>query len=387
MRTVDGGKTWEGVYSQRTQSGTFATNGLDVTTCYGIHFDPFNKNRLFISYTDIGLFGSDDSGRSWWSATRGVPNPWVNTTYWVEFDPEIKNRLWGVMSGIHDLPRPKMWRRISPSKYNGGVCLSEDGGRTWKTSIEGMPPTAATHIVLDPRSPAQARTLYVAGFGRGVFKSVDGGKSWTLKNNGIEGREPFAWRLTLTPDGTLYLVVARRSEGESFGNEGDGALYRSRDGAERWEKMKLPEGVNGPNGLAVDPADPQRLYLAAWGRRTEQGAVSGGVYLSTNAGENWKVALTKNQHIYDVTIDPKDSRIAYACGFESSAWRSTDRGEHWQRIRGYNFKWGHRVTPDPANPDKIYITTFGGSLWHGPAIGDPKAAEDIVSPRSLTFSP
>ncbi len=386
MRTVDGGKTWEGVYSRRTPDGTFATIGLDVTTCYGIHFDPFNKDRLFISYTDIGLFGSDNGGQSWWSASRGVPEPWVNTTYWIEFDPEVKGRMWAVMSGIHDLPRPKMWRRNSPVNYNGGVCLSEDGGKTWKSSNQGMPPTAATHIVLDPRSPAEARTLYVAGFGRGVFKSVDGGKSWVLKNAGIEGREPFAWRLALTSDGTLYLVVARRSEGENYGNEGDGALYQSRDGAEHWERIKLSEGVNGPNGLAVDPTDPQRLYLSAWGRRTAQGAVSGGVYLSTNGGENWNPILTKDQHIYDVTIDPKNPQVLYACGFESSAWGSTDRGKTWQRIRGYNFKWGHRVIPDPVNPEMIYITTFGGSAWHGPSRGDPQAIEDIVSPRVLSYS-
>ena len=350
LRTTDGGRNWEGVYSRQMPAETFATTGLDVTTCYGIHFDPFNPRRLFISYTDIGLFGSDDGGQSWWSATHGVPRPWMNTTYWIEFDPEVKGRLWGVMSGVHDLPRPKMWRRSSPANYNGGVCLSEDGGRTWQSTNQGMPPTAATHIVVDPRSPAQARTLYVAGFGRGVFKSVDGGTSWVLKNAGIEGREPFAWRLTLTPDGTLYLVVARRSEGENYGNEGDGALYRSRDGAERWEKMKLPEGVNGPNGLAVDPADPQRLYLAAWGRRTAQGAVSGGVLVSGNGGNSWKEVMTKDQHIYDVTIDSKNPRIVYACGFESSVWRSADRGEHWQRIRGYNFKWGASGRTRPCQP-------------------------------------
>jgi hypothetical protein len=61
----------------------------------------------------------------------------------------------------------------------------------------------------------------------------------------------------------------------------------------------------------------------------------------------------------------------YACGFDQGAWRSDDRGEHWHRLRGFDFKWGHRVVPDPASPDRVYITTFGGSVWHGPATGDP----------------
>ncbi len=55
----------------------------------------------------------------------------------------------------------------------------------------------------------------------------------------------------------------------------------------------------------------------------------------------------------------------------------------WKRIGGYNFKWGHRVIPDPFHPDKIYVTTFGGSVWYGPAKGDAKAPEDIATPVML----
>jgi photosystem II stability/assembly factor-like uncharacterized protein len=238
---------------------------------------------------------------------------------------------------------------------------------------------------MDPASPVNARVLYVAAFGRGVYKSTDDGKTWTARNDGIAGAEPLAWRLARDAKGALYLVVARRSQDGSFGNEFDGALYRSTDGAAHWSRIALPRGVNGPNGVAIDPENPQRLYLAAWGRRTPAGAVDGGIFLSEDGGASWRNVLARDQHVYDVTIDPRDPRILYACGFSSSAWRSTDRGRSWSRIRGYNFKWGHRVIPDPVDPGKIYITTFGGSVWHGPAAGDPKAAEDIETPV-LRFS-
>lgn len=380
MRTTDGGKTWQAVYSRRVPDGGWDTTGLDVTTCYGVHFDPFDANRVFITYTDIGLFRSEDGGRSWLSSIDGVPRRWWNTTYWIEFDPEVRGRVWGVMSRVHDLPRPKMWRSTSPATYEGGVCLSEDGGRSWRAASDGMDPTAATHILLDPSSPADARVLYVAGFGRGVYKSSDGGRTWTLKNRGIEGREPFAWRLARDPHGTLYLIVARRTEDGSYNNPGDGALYRSDDAAETWTRLPLPEGVNGPNGLAIDPEDPQRLYLAAWGRRTPAGARDGGIFLSTDGGRSWRNIFADDQHVYDVTIDPRNG-VLYAAGFESSAWRSSDRGQSWQRIRGFNFKWAHRVIPDPRDPEKIYVTTFGGSVWHGPAAGDPEAIEDIITPE------
>lgn len=381
LKTADGGKTWQAVYTRKSNSSLYTTTGLNVTTAYGVHFDPFDAKRMFISYTDIGLFRSDDGGAGWRTATsHGVPRAWSNTTYWVEFDPEVKGRMWAVMSGTHDLPRPKMWRRTPVARFRGGVCRSDDGGETWTPQTGGMEQTAATHILLDRQSPKDARVLYVTGFGRGVYKSADGGASWALKNNGLPSHEPFAWRLAQSGDGTLYLVLSRRSEDGSIGNDLDGALYRSRDGAESWEKVPLPEGVNGPSGLQVDPANPNRLYLTAWGRKGKEGDLGGGIFVSTDAGATWKQVLDRDQHVYDVTIDPASPAQLYACGFESSVWRSTDRGETWTRVRGYNFKWGHRVIVDPVQPGSIYVTTFGGSVWHGPAAGDPDAIEDIVTP-------
>ncbi len=380
LKTSDGGKKWQAVYSSRLKDRTYTTVGLDVTTCYGVHFDPFDPKRIFISYTDIGLFRSENGGQSWTGSTHGVPERWINTTYWVVFDPEVRGRMWGVMSGVHDLPRPKMWRQRSPENFNGGVCISEDGGRRWNVSAERPPEMAATHILLDPRSPSTARTLYVAAFGKGVYKSTDGGRHWSLKNSGMTEKEPFAWRLAQDSDGVLYLVVARRSEDGSIGNDRDGALYRSTDGAETWTRLTLPEGTNGPNGLAIDPENPRRLYLAAWGRRISSRKSGGGIFLTDDAGASWRQVLDRDQHVYDVTVDPANANTLYACGFESSAWRSVDRGASWGRIRGYNFKWGHRVFPDPADHSMIYITTYGGSVWHGPAEGDPSAQEDIATP-------
>ncbi len=379
MRTVDGGATWVAVYSRKVDDAGWTSRGLDVTTSYGIHFDPFDSTRQFITYTDIGLFRSEDGGVSWNSSTAGVPREWMNTTYWVVFDPKVRGRMWSVNSYTHDLPRPKMWRHNSVLHFKGGVCRSDDGGKHWAKSNTGMDETGATHILLDPTSPVDARVLYVAGFGRGVYKSSDGGNTWALKNAGITQDQPFAWRLARSSNGTLYVVIARRSEDGSIGNAGDGALYRSTDGAEHWAPVPLPEGTNGPNGLAVDPESPDRLYLAAWARATGEHGDGGGIFLSENGGKSWKQVLDKDRHIYDVTVDPKESNVIYATGFESSAWRSADRGLHWTRIPGFNFKWGHRVIPDPLHHDEIYITTFGGSVWHG-SINGRQQGGDIATP-------
>ena len=381
MRSSDGGATWHAVYSRRMSNGAFTSTGLDVTTVYGLHWDPHDSRRMFIDFTDIGLFRSEDGGNTWTPSSEGMPDRWVNTSYWMEFDPEVKGRAWVALSGTHDLPRPKMWRQMPVSRYRGGVAETSDGGKTWQALAAQLPQGAATHILLDRKSPPGARTLYVTMFGRGVYKSTDGGRTWTLKNQGIEGEEPFAWRLTESPrDGALWLVVARRSEDGSAGGPLDGALYRSTDGAEHWTRVPLPEGVNGPNALTVDAEDPQRLYLSLWGRAARPVNRDGGILLSTDGGASWKRLFDRDRNIYDVTQDQRNPNHLYACGFSGSVWRSTDRGAAWQRLRGYNFKWGHRVVMDPVRPDRIFVTTFGGGVWHGPAAGDAKAAEDIVTP-------
>lgn len=380
MHTTDGGANWVALYSRRAGKNGWASTGLDVTNAYGYHFDPFDHKRQFISTTDIGLFRSEDGGESWVSSTAGVPKEWMNTTYWIEFDPAVEGRMWSVNSWTHDLPRPKMWRRKGIRDYRGGVCRSEDGGKTWAKSNNGMEQTAAAHILLDPTSPREARVLYVAAFGRGVYKSTDGGKNWKLKNAGIIQKEPFAWRLARDAKGTLYVLLARRSEDGTIGNDGDGAIYRSRDGAETWTPVAMPQGSNGPNGLAMDPHTPDRLYLAAWARDKGEHGDGGGIYLSEDAGKTWRQVLERDRHIYDVTIDPRDANVLYAAGFESCAWRSTDRGENWTRIAGFNFKWGHRVIPDPDNPKVVYITTFGGGVWRGAVDGEDRPL-DIMTPQ------
>ena len=320
MKSADGGANWYAVYSKKVDGGGYRSTGLDVTNAYGIHFDPFDPKRWFLTMTDIGLFRSGDAGRSWVSSTSGVPRKLVNTAYWMEFDPEVRGRMWAAMSDTHDLPREKMWRRASPSSYQGAIFRSDDGGAAWKMFNDGMPPGAPVHLLLDPSSPRDRRILYAAVFGRGVYKSTDDGRTWSAKNKGIDGAEPFAWRMARTKSGVLYLVVARRSATVP------GALYRSTDEAETWTRVALPDGLTGPNGILIGSREENRLYVAAWPRPVGMQGESGGIWMSADAGRTWKQIFSRVQHVYDVTDDPRDPNVLYACGFESSAWRSGDRG-------------------------------------------------------------
>jgi photosystem II stability/assembly factor-like uncharacterized protein len=381
VKTTDGGKTWEQVYTTKKDGG-WTSRGLEVTTGYGIMFDPSNRNHAFIANTDVGLMETHNGGASWQSATRnnGVPRAWQNSVYWLTFDPDVKGKAWSVMSGTHDLPRPKMWRRNGVKNYEGGVLVTEDDGKTWQIISKDIGEAAMTHILFDPTSPKEKRTLYACAFGKGVYKSTDGGKTWQQKNKGIEGAEPFAWRITRRDsDGVLFLVVCRRGEDESIGTALDGALYRSDNAAESWTKVSLPAATNGPMSLMAT-AKSNRLLLAAWGRN-RKGAfasdIGGGIFASADDGKTWQAVLPGDQHMHDITYD-KRMDTYYACGFNGSAYRSEDEGSTWTRIKGYNFKWGKRVDIDPKDSTQIYVITFGGGVWHGPAKGDEQAVEDIV---------
>lgn len=379
MKSNDGGSHWAGVYSRDAGNGAWTSTGLDVLTCYGVHFDPFDAKRIFVDYTDVGLFRSEDGGSSWIASRDGAPRRWKANAYWTVFDPAVKGRMWSAMARTHDLPRSRMWRHYTATDFSGGITMSSDGGRHWQVSGTGLPDTAVTHLLLDEKSPVDHRILYAASFGHGVYKTTDGGASWQQKINGLPRGGQFSWRMAQASDGTLYLVIARQSTRPTIQNdEKDGSLFRSKDGAEHWERVALPEGVNGPVGLSVDPRDPAKLYMAAWARPEGKLGTGGGIYGSTDAGAHWHPLFTGDQHVYDVTYNPANPSELYATGFSSSAWRSIDDGAHWTRIPGFNFKAGHRVIADPVHPGHVYITTFGGGVWHGAVDGTP-GVEDIAS--------
>jgi photosystem II stability/assembly factor-like uncharacterized protein len=365
FKTSNGGATWEQLVTHVYDDGSVSSRGIDVLTTYGVHFDPFDTQHIALAITDVGVFHSRNGGRTWLHALNGVPRTWINTCYWLVFDPDVKGRAWSVWSAMHDLPRLKMFRAEFFAKYAGGICKSDDGLQTWQPVSNGLPQQAiCTHIVLDPASPVNQRTLYATVLNVGVYKSIDDGLTWTRKNNGIDTRNPFVWRLALLPDGTLYLVVVKN---RMPGSEFVGAVYKSTDGAENWELLPLPAEVDFPNDLTCDASG--HLYLACWPRAVNGENRGGGAYVSADGGQSWSLIFDSAAHVYSVTVDPSDQAALYAATFHTGVHRSSDRGRTWQRLPGADFKWNHRVIPDPHHAGMIYLTTFGSSIWYGPTRG------------------
>lgn len=380
LKTTDGGKTWDAVYSETLADGSIRSRGLDVTTTYGVHFDPFDPDHLVISYTDIAYFHSFDRGKTWRRSVEGVPPRWDNTCYWVQFDPEVKDKLWSVWGSMHDIPKLKMIRSPGWEKRAvGGVCLSMDGGRSWEVSSDGLPENSpTTSLLLEPESEAGERVLYASVYGKGVYKSVDDGRSWEQRNQGL-GQNLNAWEIVRSTDGILYLVVTFNTQFEADQILPDllnGEVYRSADQAESWQRVELPPTVRFPNSVAVDPGNPDLLFVACWATLTQSDfgrfegppkllETDGGVIRSEDGGETWKSVFDKSAYVYAVTVDPRHPGSVYLNTFHHEAYRSDNWGESWGRIKDYKFQWGHRVIVDKNDAEMIYITTFGGSVFHG----------------------
>jgi len=375
IKTEDGGLTWEQVYTDKQPDGGYTSRGLEVTASYAVFFDPADSLHLLLPSTDIGFMHSYNGGESWVHGISGIPREWRNTCYWLDFDPEVEGRVWAAWAQAHDLPRNKMFRNGGlKSSYSGGVAVSDNAGATWRQSNSGMYSNSViTHLLIDPDSPADSRTLYACAFQKGVYKSTDGGGRWSLVNSGL-GSNLNCWRMARLPDGTLFLLVFRNRLGST---DYDGFLYRSDNQAGSWQVVPLPEGYNSPGDLVYDPEDPQRLYLCCWPWKFEYNFdIRGGVLLSEDGGETWRQIFDESAHVYAAAFDPHDHSTVYLGTFDNSIWRSGDRGETWERVPGFNFKWGYRPCPDPYNPGMLYMTTFGGGVYYGPASGaEPK--EDI----------
>nr|MDD6335869.1 hypothetical protein [bacterium] len=364
-KTQDGGLTWQQVYANPHGDGTSTTRGLDVSLCYHLAFDPFDKNHIAMCCTDIGLLDTPNGGDSWNHRQDGVPHKWVNSCYSVAFDPDVPGRAWSTWTNCHDLPRPKMFRR-GFDKRLGGVCRSEDGLKTWRVTSDGIDEhNAATCILLDPTSPVGQRTLYMAGMGSGVYKSTDDGYTWQNKSQGITGNLN-VWKLYRQADGTLYAVVARGLENKV---EIDGALYVSHDGAESWQNIALPDTFNAPNFLAWEEGQPNKLYLACWPRELNGQERWGGLIASDDGGKTWRQLYDECSHVYGVATDPDAPGTLYISTFENSVLRSDDDGATWRRLAGYDFKWAHQPVLDIHHKDMLFVCTFGSSLWYGPREG------------------
>ena len=229
-----------------------------------------------------------------------------------------------------------------------------------------------TSIVIDPGSPGDARTLYAGVFMEGVYKSTDNGKTWTLKKKGLGHPENMrVYRVVLHKDGTLFAIICakRPGPGKPLMSEGVG-LYRSRDGAETWEKVNASRLFLYPKDFTVHPDDSDIILMGACDPNWQD--KSGGLYMTENGGKTWQRIGRQGQQTFGGYFYPKRSGWIYMTLNEGAPgaglWLSRDNGRAWKPFDDLPFSNIQRVTFDPSEDDLMYVTTFGGSVWRGPVV-------------------
>ena len=259
----------------------------------------------------------------------------------------------------------------------GGVFVSGDGGTNWSPVFDEQTALSIGAIAVHP---TDSNVVYVGtgednggGFsydGEGVFKTVDGGRTWA--NLGLDGVRRIG-RIAVDPLNPQHVFVA--AGGDWFSRDTERGIYRSPDAGATWEKVLYVADDVGGIDVAIDPVDSNRIYAATW-QRLSLGTswyIAGpesGVYRSLDGGTTWSrlgngLPWAPEVGRIGLAIARSSPDVVYALvtndiGFISGLFRSSDAGETWVLVNdfvpstGLSYYLGN-IRVDPADPDTVYI--------------------------------
>ncbi len=255
---------------------------------------------------------------------------------------------------------------------SGGVWKTINDGTTWTPVFDREGSYSIGWVVLDPNDSSvvwvgtgESNSQRSVSYGDGVYRSDDGGKSW--KNLGLKKSEHIG-RIVIDPrDGKVVYVAA---EGPLWGPGGDRGLYKTIDGGKTWKTVLTISENTGVVDVAMDPSNPDILYAAAYQRRRHvfafiDGGPESAIYKSTDAGVTWnklKSGLpTEDMGRIGLAVSPADPNVVYAtieaADGKGGIFRSSDKGATWERRNEFDqgAMYYARVVPDPKNVDRIYV--------------------------------
>ena len=254
----------------------------------------------------------------------------------------------------------------------GGVWRSKDNGTTWRSVFDAHTMSIGAIRV----APGDSKIVWVGtgetwarnsvGYGDGVYKTTDGGDSWTRM--GLEKTERIA-RIVVHPTKPDTVVVA--ALGPLFADSPERGVYRTTDGGKTWEKTLYVDARTGAADLAWDPQNPEVLYATMWTVRRQawtfaSGGPGSGMYKSSDGGKTWR-RLENGLPEGDlgriaIAVSPARSSRVYAVveAKKTAFYHSDDAGEHWVKGNDSNndVTWRPfyfaQVVPDPKLFDRVY---------------------------------
>ena len=375
----DGGNSWKQVMDVPVgvQPGDpgfrYACNGLEVTSCWQYLFDPFDRDRRYIAYTNIGFARSVNADKTWiWSAAGC---PWSNTFYQVVFDPKIKGRLYAATSNRHDIPH---WTQTDSNRpgHAGGVCVSDNGAITWRVLGTGLPKLPCTSLCIDPKTTEAPLTFYATLYGDGVYKSTE---QWPDLGQEVRGNSVIRTTRTLTRSRCIRKRATSSARSPPAASAPAASpcpaeLWKSADGGESWANITKDLHLHWPGGFALHPDNPDIIYLTA---ATAPAGPEGGVYKTIDGGKAWthviadadfaKSAPPSYVHCFFIHLHPDHPDQLYAGTVGHGLWFSPDAGKTWKRFDRIPFAACQNATFDPEDRSIMYVSTFGGGVWKGPS--------------------
>lgn len=282
---------------------------------------------------------------------------------------------------------PKNPKEYYVAVASGHVWKTSNNGTTWKPVFDNYGAYSIGDVELDPVNPnvvwigtGENNHQRALGYGDGVYKSLDGGKSF--KNMGLKESRQIGG-ICINPENPDIVFVA--CEGSAWGPGGDRGLYKTTDGGESWKKVLEISENTGVNNVKIDPSDPRVMYATSeQRRRTSFTKIGGGpesaVYKSTDEGENWR-KITKGLPSVDlggmgIDVSPVDPNVVYliveAAEDQGGFYRSTDKGESWDKMSNHTSsgQYYNEIYCDPKDVNKVYsvetvsaVTADGGRTW------------------------
>ena len=283
------------------------------------------------------------------------------------------------------------WRNIGPANMGGrindfavvesnpnivfiatasaGVWRTTNNGVTWESVFDDQPVSSIGDIAVAPSDPSivwvgsgESNNRQSSSWGNGVYKSTDGGDSWT--HVGLDDTLHIG-RLLIHPTDPEVVYVA--ATGHLWGPNPERGVYKTNDGGLTWTNTLFIDEDTGITDLAMDPVSPGTLYAAAYQRRRTAfgfngGGLGSGIYKTTDGGSTW-LRLT-NDLPEGVTgrigldIYRADPRIVYAIvqHTDGGVFRSEDRGQSWTRMSDTNPRpmYYSQIRIDPSNDQRIW---------------------------------
>lgn len=269
----------------------------------------------------------------------------------------------------------------------GGVWKTTNAGITFKPIFDNEGSYSIGCITMDPNNhnviwvgTGENNNQRSVSFGDGVYKSIDGGESWT--NVGLKSSEHIGM-ITVDPNNSDVVYVAAYGPVWSIG--GERGIYKTTDGGKNWERILHVSDMTGFNEIHMDPRDNQVLYATAHQRIRKQwtylgGGPESGIYKSTDAGANWnkinKGLPSGDKGRIGMAISPANPEIIYAVveaqRGKGGFYRTTNRGASWQKMNSYSTSGNYyqEVVPDPVDENRVYlndtftqVSTDGGKTF------------------------